>query len=681
LKPKKSKILIIISILSILLWGSFAFTVTADNDYILVDGKRRPIPKTYILEKVIYNPVSIENEEEYLKHPQDIFIDNMNYIYVADTGNNRIVKLSPEGETDRIYKGIPGSLLKLPEGVFVDDLGDIFIADTGNTRILHLSKDGEFVEEFLEPESNLLGEFFTFTPSKLCISKTGYIYVVKGQSILILDAYNNFRGYLGQTDIGFNLTEALIRIFASAEQKKFLQRRTAASYNNIFIDEKGTIYATSKDTIEGEIKKLNSIGKNIYRKYTTAQRTFEFKLLGLSEIDLEDQSFIFGERFDDEGKPIQPLFNDITVDSKGNVTVVENNTGKLYQYDKDGNLLTVFGGLGNQKGKFHVPVAIAEDSNGKIYVLDGTLGSIQIFEPTAFIKLIHQAVDMNNKGNYEEAFDIWNQVLKFDESYHLAHFGLANALLKQEDWKGAMEEYKLANDRQGYSKAHSEYRYNVFRQNFAMVLLIFGLAIFLIVKLLSLMKKIHRSSNERFSNNMNKKMGILTGLGMSFGIIFHPMETLDNIKSGRERLNYLSGFIILLGVLAVRILYLFTVHYPLMDIDLQKSNFSLETVKLLLPPLTWMAASFAITAILDGESKFGEIFISTTYCMVPYILVFSLLPALSKILSRNERIFYAVIINSTWIWILLLFFISLKVLNDYSVKKTLVVEIKRLKSF
>ncbi len=622
----------------------------ASQDYILVNQNRIPIPETYILTQTIYNPGDIGGESGFFKEPQDIFVNGQGYIYIADTGNNRIVKLSAEGKMAGIYKGPAEKPLRSPEGVFADETGDVFIADTGNSRIVHLSAEGEFIEEFLKPDSDLLSDIVSFSPSKLSISSTGYIYVLRGQNILIMDANNRFRGFLGQTAIGFNLLDSLLRTFASEEQKRKLAKRNASVYTNITIDKTGAIYTTSRDP-EKEIKKLNFLGKDLYTK--------------------KDPNSLFGEYFDWEtGLKVIPLFTDLTVDDEGIITGIEQNLGKLYQYDQNGNVLTVFGGKGVQKGTFTIPVSIEHDRDGRILVLDRVMGSIQIFEPTRFIKLVHQAVSFYAAGEYNEAYDKWLEVLAVNEEYHHAHQGLADSLYKQGKWKEAMVSYKLANDRNGYSKAFVEYRYSIFRQYFLLVVFRFLLAAFMLVWLIKGARRLSDSSNKQITQT-GGQMGLLNGLAFSMRVIFHPLQTFDQIINSRGKLNYLSGWIILAAALAVRIIYLMNVHYPLEDVGILDSNIWLEAVKLLVPPLTWVLASFFISSVWDGESRAGEIFMAACYCMVPYVLIVGILAFLSNMLTKHEAVLYHIIYYGVWVWILLLFFLSLKILNDYTLFKSL----------
>jgi len=89
--------------------------------------------------------------EASLKTPSDLCLDAAGNLYIADTGNNRIRKVDAvtgvittvAGNGVATYSGDGGlatsASLKAPCGVAVDDAGDIFIADTGNHRVRKVS--------------------------------------------------------------------------------------------------------------------------------------------------------------------------------------------------------------------------------------------------------------------------------------------------------------------------------------------------------------------------------------------------------------------------------------------------------------------------------------------------------------------------------------------------------------
>ena len=214
-----------------------------------------------------------------------------------------IIKMNSDMELIATFESPDKVAFNAPEGIFVDDNEDMYVVDTGNSRIVHMSKDGQLVEIFYNPESQLVGGA-PFTPTKILISNTGYIYVVRGEAIMAIDGNNEFRGLYGQTKIGYNLAENLVRIFGSEQQKISMKRRTASSYINITLGDDGMIYATSFDRKEGEIKKLNSVGNNIYRTYSSIGDGFNNPITSfirnkLFKSTVAGTSFKFGEYFDD----------------------------------------------------------------------------------------------------------------------------------------------------------------------------------------------------------------------------------------------------------------------------------------------------------------------------------------------------------------------------------------------
>jgi len=84
-----------------------------------------------------------------LNGPKGIALDGYANIYIADTGNNRIVKAHQFGATvtDNLVL-VPsttkfgGTALSGPTGIALDVAGDLFIADTGNNRIVEFTPLG-----------------------------------------------------------------------------------------------------------------------------------------------------------------------------------------------------------------------------------------------------------------------------------------------------------------------------------------------------------------------------------------------------------------------------------------------------------------------------------------------------------------------------------------------------------
>ena len=222
-----------VSVLLALLLSQTALALP-DNYYVLdEEGEKSVTPVTYIPER----QTNYFGKYGGLKSPEDLFIDKEGFLYVADTGNNRILKLDGRMQVIREYSGEDNTRLNNPKGVFVHSNGDLFIADTGNQRILHITQEGTYVEEFVKPDSELITDNLTFNPSKIAVSSTGIIYLIKGQHFMTLDAYNNFKGYVGSTQVGFDLVQWFIRKFASQEQIERLKKQQPKPYANFCIGE------------------------------------------------------------------------------------------------------------------------------------------------------------------------------------------------------------------------------------------------------------------------------------------------------------------------------------------------------------------------------------------------------------------------------------------------------------
>ena len=642
--------------------------VTGDNNH------RQPIPTSYIVAKTLNNIGGYEDKNQYFNNPQDLFIDKQDNVYIVDTGNNRIVKLNSKYETVNVFYG-PDKAFRNPQGIFVDDDGDMYVADTDNSRIVHMDPDGNFVEEFGNPKSDMeLSE--SFMPTKLIVSKTGYIYVIRGENIMAIDGKGYLRGYYGQTNIGYDFTEALTRIFASEEQKKFITKRLASSYINLTLGDDDMIYATSMEREEGEIKKLNSIGTNIYRKYKTIGNSIRNPITDFIEKKIlkavvAGNTFKFGEYFDDYGMYIEPIFTDICVDEKGIVTVAERLNGKIYQYDQDGRMLVAFGGLGEKKGTFTRVSALDVDSRGNILILDRINCNIQVFEPTEFIQLVHHATSAYNDGDYARSYELWRQVLAIDENYDLAHVGIARAYYKQEQYKLSMEESKLVGDRDTYIMAFDEYKYVVLRENFLLIILIAAAIIAAVITLVLLFTKYAKKAYWSYLNNKEKKMGIGQGIMYSFYTILHPIDTLEGIRYNRKRINMAIPFILLAAAFIVRMAYLYVVHFPLAPMELEDVNPIFEAVKLWIVPISWIPASFMATSISGGESKFPEITFTSALSLVPFIVINVPLMFLSNILSKTQRSWYGVFSTLAYIGLFLILFMAMMILNNYTFKKTI----------
>src|SRR5262249_22681966 len=75
-------------------------------------------------------------------NPRGVAVDGSGNVYVADTGNNAIRKITSAGVVSTLIANtdvIAGVTLSGPEGVAVDASGNIYVGDTINLRILKIA--------------------------------------------------------------------------------------------------------------------------------------------------------------------------------------------------------------------------------------------------------------------------------------------------------------------------------------------------------------------------------------------------------------------------------------------------------------------------------------------------------------------------------------------------------------
>ena len=114
------------------------------DDHILTlfavnSGTGQVVYNVKLIEPRIYGTAGPDSGQ--FDHPHGICCNPQGDVYVADTGNDRVVRMRYSGG-DLTWVSTVGSELSGPEDVSVDSRGRVYIADTGNDRVAVYEPDG-----------------------------------------------------------------------------------------------------------------------------------------------------------------------------------------------------------------------------------------------------------------------------------------------------------------------------------------------------------------------------------------------------------------------------------------------------------------------------------------------------------------------------------------------------------
>lgn len=584
-----------------------------------------------------YTPIGTLLPDVEIQNPEDIFADAKGDLYVVDSGAKKVVMADKNGNFVReIGKGV----LNSPTGVYVDGNEKIYVADYGEEKVFRFSNDGKIEAEFGKPDSPLFGKSSSFKPQKVAVDRRGSIYVISEGStngIVQLSKDGDFLGYYGVNSTEASFGSFLQKLLTSEGKKARMFMKTPPAPDNIALDEQGLVYSVTEGTTNEVIKKLNVAGKNMLFPDISGEKSLQ----------------------------------DIAVDQKGNMFVVSS-TGEIYEYDSFGNLLFIFGGKDdgtNRLGLFKQPTGITIDSDGRLYVTDKERGMIQVFESTAFSKQVHEGIALFKEGRYVESQKYWEEVLEMNSSFGLAHSAMGSAYYKQQEYDKALEEYQFANDVFGYSDSFWEVRHAWMQENLETVLFVLIFLAILYYVLKAVDKKKGILDQPKRSIETFKKKRLIGELIFLFKFFRHPIDSFYYLK--KKRYASVLSATILYVLLIVE--YIYSRFYTGFIFNTVSSDANLfgELLLLVVPLALFIVVNYLVSTINDGEGRLKDIYIGTIYSLAPFLVFSPILTLLSNVLTYNEAFVYIFSIRIIYAWCLIILFIMLKEIHNYTFSDTI----------
>ena len=549
--------------------------------------------------------------------PSDIFLSEDNKLYIVENGSSRLtIWDSNYNVVGSITAFIDSNGEKYEflgsEGVFVTKEGEIYIADKSNKRILVGKEDGTLIEEHTLPETALIPSDFIYQPTRVVVDDNGFMYVISNGSTygaLLLTPNGEFQGFYGankvKTDIASTIKTLWKDLFATNEQLQGQVQKIPFQFTDICIDQNDFTYTVTgitdmtDDSQTGQIRCLNPKGKTILTVKET-EKYVNTDAYNFGDIEVAENNQGTGLRLQN--------FVSVDVDTGGYIYALDQTYGRIYVYDSECNLLNAFGGgvgVGTQSGTFENANSITVN-NDRIYVSDNTKNSITVFKLNDYGKTLKEADTLYIKGEYERAKGLWETVNKIDPNCQLAYHGLAKAYLIEKDYERALQYSEEGLDYSTYNQAFTYARTGLLKDSFKLTLVIIVILIALIIAFFVIKKK----KNWKFYINHKFKVYITSFL--------HPFEFANAIK-------FQNKGSLLLAVISLILFYAFEVLgitnggfiFSKFDVHSYNSFYTLlSTVGLV---ILWSLCYWAVAVLLSGKCKLKEVFIVSSYAMLPQI--------------------------------------------------------------
>ena len=607
------------------------------------------VNKELVETQTAYEPVRsmIRFGEETLKNPQDLRMGPDGNLYIADTGNKRVLVVSPQGDLIREIKDKKN--FKTPSGVNVDAEGNVYVADESARAVLVYDKDGNLIRSWEKPTHPLFGETAPYKPRKVVIDKRGNLYICsKGNTNGIVQispaGEGEFLGYYGANTSSVTLLTAIRKAVFTDEQLSSMAGIVPISVENLCIDEKGMVYAVSQTNDERSLRRLNVAGRNTMTPDYWTELT--------TAVAVTEQGSVF----------------------------TANANGRIVEYTSEGDMLFVFGAFdsGDQRiGTFKSVSGMVVDDEYRLYVLDSVLCSIQVLEPTEFTSLVHQAFTLFQDGKYAESKAPWSEVQRMNSLFTYANTGMGEALYREGDYAEALQNFRNSGNRNGYSDAFWELRSNWLHTNVGTILIV----LVAVIVLWQVLKAVNKKTG--FLQPIGRAKARVAGLRpvsqtlWAFYMLKNPYDCCYGIKH-EKRASWWSAIAILL------------IYFVLSVISKYFSGFLFKQVlegqfELLNDFITFFGAwlllvicCYLVCTIKDGEASFKDLFIGSAYILAPMIVFLPIRIVLTNVLTYNEAFFITLIDVISYGWTGLLILLMLMYLNDYSFKRTIVIVILTL---
>ena len=613
-----------------------------------------------------------------IENPGDMVTDEALNVYIADTGNNRIVVL------DRYYKvnftisefsndqGVPDRLTA-PQGVFVSEPNEkygklIWVCDTGSNRIVVFDEFGNFQRIVEEPESSLFDQDSVYKPVAIAVDAYNRLYVVSSttyQGVIVMTDEGEFTGFIGAQAVQMTAWEIIWRRFQTEEQRAASEQKVSTEFNNISINKnKGLVYVTTstidEGAVAGAINGKDKKGTNSPVKLLNANGSEIMRRNGFwmpaGEID-------FSSRSTDEITGVSTII-DAAVGPEDTWSIIDEKRNRIYTYDFDGNLLFAFGDNGTMLGNLGSIEAVAYQGTNML-ILDKTNDNITVFQRTEYGDILLDAIAAEATQDFDLAISLWTDVLKRNSNFDSAYVGIGQAMYRNKDYANSLTYFESAYDTDNWSNSYKEIRKEWMSTYFLLLLLL----IVVVIVGISLFFKWMAKINKRVATS-GKKRTFGQEIAYGFHVILHPFDGFWDLK--HEKRGSVRGAIFFI-LLAIGTFYYQAIGQGyLLDPFASLASVWAQIFGVLVPLFLFVLANWCLTTLFEGEGSFKDIFVACGYSLLPIPLLVIPTTIYSNFCITTETDIIGFISTFAFIWLGLLVFFGTMVTHDYSMGKNVI---------
>lgn len=522
-------------------------------------------------------------------------------------------------------------------GLFVSERG-IYITDTANQCVNYFGWDGKQKMRYEKPQAAAYDSSVPFAVTRVVADSGGNVYaLVDGlyAGAVMFSEQGQFLGFYGPNEVEMTMDMLLDQSWKrllTEEQKNAMDRFVPIAYTSFDIDDENFIYTCSKNAINEStrVRRLNPSGKGLW----------------------DGKDLMFGD-YIPESQWVRGLANvsqivDVNIQEDGILSILDAARGRIFLYDENGILLGVFGGKGSQLGTVEEAAAI-ESIGNSIYVLDTKSMDITRYVRTEYGEVFHEALMLYNRGEYEKASPLWEQVLAQNSYCQLAYTGIGKALMQNGQFGEALRYFRMGGDREEYSEAFETYRFQVMRRHFVWILPM-AAAVFGGIRWIGRWREKHGKGSRKLGH---------------WSMLRAPFQTLDELLYHKKLSVFFSTGIVLIWFVLEIVKY-FGTGFAFNENDPEKFNVFLPLMSTVGAYILFGVSNWGVSTLSEGKGSMKTIYCSMAYVLLPYLLSQAAILVLSHVFVLEEQAFliFLGIVGVVWSCILLLLVIT--TIHDYT---------------